>query len=94
MIGFLAAAILGGHAIVHGVMWSLPYGEAARSDLPMDPAHSWLIGDARGFGLGLALAAAAAFLDPKVIDAFASVDRRLLAPRVPKCEHHHEPNAG
>jgi hypothetical protein len=59
---FLAAAILAGHAIVHGVMWALPYSEAARSDLPMDPSHSWLIGDARGLGLGLALAATAAFL--------------------------------
>lgn len=32
--------------------------------------------------------------DPKVIDAFASVDRGLLAPRVPKSAHHHEPGAG
>lgn len=58
----LFSALLIGHGWVHGVMWALPYSAEALADLPMDPAHSWLIGDTRGFSLGLAVTAAGAFI--------------------------------
>ena len=58
----LAALFLAGHGWVHGVMWALPYSAEARADLPMDPAHSWLIGDARAFGLAFGIATAVAFM--------------------------------
>lgn len=58
----LIALFLAGHGIVHGVMWALPYSAEARADLPMDPAHSWLLGDLRGPALALALTAATAFV--------------------------------
>ena len=59
---WLACAFLVGHGWVHGVMWALPYSEEARADLPMDPAHSWLLGDARAVGFDLALLSAAGFV--------------------------------
>lgn len=58
----LAALVLAGHGWVHAVMWALPYSAEARADLPMDPAHSWLIGDARAFGLGFGIVTAVAFM--------------------------------
>ena len=63
----LAFAFLVGHGLVHGVMWALPYSEQALADLPMDPGHSWVFGDARAVGLGLALATTLVF----VVAAFA-----------------------
>jgi hypothetical protein len=35
-----------GHAVVHAVMWTLPF-TSATSDMPFDPGHSWLVGDQR-----------------------------------------------
>lgn len=58
----LFAALLFGHGWAQGVVWALPYSTEALSDLPMNPAHSWLFGDSRELGLGLALAAALAFM--------------------------------
>lgn len=63
----LAFVFLVGHGPVHAVMWALPYSEQARADLPMDPGNSWILGDARAVGLGIALAATAAL----VVAAFA-----------------------
>ena len=58
----LVSLLLVGHGIVHGEMWALPYSAEARADLPMDPSHSWLLGDLRAPGLILALATTASFL--------------------------------
>jgi len=58
----LISLFLAAHGVVHGVMWALPYSAEARADLPMDPSHSWLLGDLRGPGLVVALATTAAFL--------------------------------
>jgi hypothetical protein len=58
----LIALFLVGHGVVHGVMWALPYSAEARADLPMDPAHSWLLGDLRGPALAVALLITAAFV--------------------------------
>lgn len=58
----LFAALLFGHGWVHGVMWALPYSEQALADLPMDPAHSWLLGDTREFALGVAILTAVSFM--------------------------------
>jgi nicotinamide riboside transporter PnuC len=62
----LSAAFLVGHGLVHGVMWALPYSEEALADLPMDPGHSWILGDARAVGLGLALATTIVFVTATV----------------------------
>lgn len=43
-------------------MFALPYSAEARAGLPFDPAQSWLIGEARRLGLGLALVVLAASL--------------------------------
>ncbi len=37
----------------------MPFSSEALADLPMNPAHSWLLGDSRSFAFGLALATAA-----------------------------------
>lgn len=58
----LFAVLLFAHGWVHGVMWALPYSDEALADLPMNPAHSWLLGDSRELPLGLGLATAAAFM--------------------------------
>jgi hypothetical protein len=58
----LITSFLVGHGLVHAVMWALPYREEAMADLPMDPAHSWLLGDMRAAGFALALVTATAFL--------------------------------
>jgi hypothetical protein len=61
-VRLLVSLFLVGHGIVHGVMWALPYSAEARADLPMDPSHSWLLGDLRAPGLALALVTTGAFV--------------------------------
>lgn len=62
IVRFLIAALFIGHGLVHGIMFALPYSAQARADLPFNPGRSWLIGEARGLGLGLAVVVTAAFL--------------------------------
>jgi hypothetical protein len=59
---FLFTALLIGHGWVHGVMWALPFSDEALADLPMDPSHSWLLGDSRVFAFGLAMVTAVALV--------------------------------
>jgi hypothetical protein len=54
---WLLGIILVAHGWVHGVMWALPFSREAAAGLPMDPAHSWLLGDSRSLAFGLSLAA-------------------------------------
>ena len=49
-----------GHAAVHGVMWTLPFTPAA-SDMPFNPAHSWVWGESRAVAVVLAGLATVAF---------------------------------
>jgi hypothetical protein len=53
-------ALLGSLVIAHGLVtiaiWS-PNPRTAAADAPMDTSHSWLLGDARGPALALALIA-------------------------------------
>jgi hypothetical protein len=58
----LASAFLIGHGLVHGIMWALTHSEEALADLPMDPSHSWLLGDVRACSLGFALVTTVAFV--------------------------------
>ena len=62
MLTFLVTAFLVAHGLVHGIMFALPYDEKAKEDLPFNPAHSWLIGDAQSLGLGFGLLVAFVFL--------------------------------
>ncbi len=87
---FLFAAFLLGHAAVHAVMWSLPFTPAV-DEMPFDPGHSWLLGDARIAGAvmaasataALALSAAAYLADatwwPTVLLGGAAVSLALMA---------------
>ena len=59
---WLLGAVLIAHGWVHGVMWALSFSDEAVADLPMNPAHSWLLGDSRAFAVGLALATAAVLI--------------------------------
>ncbi len=59
---WLLGAVLIAHGWVHGVMWALSFSSEAVADLPMDPAHSWLLGDSRTFAVGLALVTAAVLI--------------------------------
>jgi len=61
-VRILAALFLIGHGLVHGIMWALPYSEEALADLPMDPSHSWMLGDVREAGLAFALVVTVAFV--------------------------------
>ncbi len=54
------AAFLSGHAAVHAVMWTLPFTSAV-SNMPFDPAHSWVWGESRLLALVLAGLATVAF---------------------------------
>jgi hypothetical protein len=51
-IGFLIA-----HGLVHLVMWVMP--KPSNEKAPVDPNHSWLLGDQRTLAVVLAVAAAA-----------------------------------
>lgn len=62
VVRFLIAALLVGHGLVHGIMFSLPFSAQARADLPFNPSYSWLIGESRAFGLAFALVATFAFI--------------------------------
>lgn len=55
------SVFLVGHAAVHAVMWTLPFTDAT-SDMPFDPADSWLLGHRPWLAVGVAGAAAAGFL--------------------------------
>lgn len=57
----LAILFLLGHAIVHGVMWTLPFTDAVE-DMPFDPSHSWLVDDGRILAVVLAGTAAVGFV--------------------------------
>ncbi len=62
MIRLLIAALFIGHGLVHGIMFALPYSAQALEDLPFNPSRSWLVGEAKGLGLGTAVVVTAAFL--------------------------------
>ncbi|NIU76705.1 MAG: hypothetical protein GWN71_25015, partial [Gammaproteobacteria bacterium] len=49
------AALFIGHGLVHGIMFALPYSAQALEDLPFNPSRSWLVGEAKGLGLGTAV---------------------------------------
>lgn len=59
---FLIAAFFVGHGLVHGIMFGLPFSAQASADLPYNPSHSWLIGDTRSLGFGIALVVTVAFV--------------------------------
>jgi len=59
---WLVGAVMVAHGWVHGVMWGLSFSSEAIADLPMDPAHSWLLGDSRAFAVGLAMMTAAVLI--------------------------------
>lgn len=61
MVRLLIAALFVGHGLVHGIMFGLPYVPEARADLPINPSHSWLIGDTRALGFAFAIVVSAAF---------------------------------
>lgn len=50
-----------GHAAVHAVMWTLPFTDAT-SDMPFDPAHSWLLGEQRTAAVALAALVSVAYI--------------------------------
>lgn len=58
----IISLVVGFHGWVHVVLWAIPFSEEALADLPMDPGHSWLLGDARGVGLGLGIVTALVFV--------------------------------
>lgn len=64
----LFVVFLFGHAAVHGVMWTLPFTDAT-SEMPFDPAHSWLLGDRPVIAVVAAGAAALGFVVSGVVVA-------------------------
>lgn len=58
---WLFVLFLLGHAAVHAVMWTLPFTDAT-SEMPFNPAHSWLLGDQRITAVVLAGLVTAAYL--------------------------------
>lgn len=56
----MTRTLLGLFVVAHGLVtiaiWS-PNPKTAAADMPMDTGHSWLLGDARGLALALAVIA-------------------------------------
>jgi hypothetical protein len=58
MFRLVMGAFIIAHGLVTAAIWSAPATDAA----PFNPAHSWLLGDARPVAVAIALFAASAFL--------------------------------
>lgn len=54
-------AFLVAHGLVHLGVWAMPK-PAEGKEPPFDPAHSWLLGDARTLAISLAVASAVLFV--------------------------------
>jgi hypothetical protein len=57
---FVLLAFLVAHGLVHIGVWAMPKPADGQRP-PFDPAHSWLLGDARTLAISLAVASAALF---------------------------------
>jgi hypothetical protein len=58
---FVFPAFLVAHGLVHVAVWAMPK-PAEGKEPPFDPAHSWLLGNARTLVISLAVASAALFV--------------------------------
>jgi hypothetical protein len=58
---FVLLAFLVAHGLVHIGVWAMPKPADGQRP-PFDPAHSWLLGDARTLAISLAVASAALFV--------------------------------